>query len=163
MKDIASYESREELEQLMRNARRLGREDVFWQAFQRRCELEGCDQNDPLHRDFYRTLEAYEQILTEKNGRKTKASRTRQKLSRKTVEECLEDWALGVQETPGFKLLVNNNMIRLTGEFLVVKYSSRFSNQAVEAATQRLRKVEFHEKLRRDFEDAFNELGLKLD
>lgn len=160
MKEISRYDDPKDLDQLMKNARRLGRDDVYWQAFRRRCELEGLDQDDSLHREFYQTLQAYEQLLSEKNGRKTRANRTWQKLSRKTVEECLEDWALADQETPGFKLLVSNNLVRLTGEYLVVKYSDRFSRKAVEAATQRLQKVEFQDKLRRDLEKALKEVGL---
>ena len=63
------------LRNLMVNARRLDREDVYWLAFRRLSELEGLDLSDPLERDFYQVLNAYEQLLTEKNGRTTKASR----------------------------------------------------------------------------------------
>jgi hypothetical protein len=76
----------------MDNAQRLGRHDVYWQAFKRLCEIEGASYDDPLHRDFYRVLAAYEELLTQKHGRTTKAARTRQKLASKGVERCLEDW-----------------------------------------------------------------------
>jgi hypothetical protein len=64
------------LRQLMANARQRGREDVWREAFYRLCVLQGMDQKDPLHRDFYQALAAYEQLLTEKNGRTTRASKT---------------------------------------------------------------------------------------
>ena len=35
-----------------------------------------------LTRDFYNVLNAYEELLTQKHGRTTKAARTRQKLAR---------------------------------------------------------------------------------
>ena len=73
------------LRNLMANAKRLERDDVYWLAFKRLCSLEGMAFDDPLERDFYDVLNAYEELLTEKNGRTTKASRTRQKLKNKGV------------------------------------------------------------------------------
>jgi hypothetical protein len=93
---------------------------------------------DPLHRDFYETLAAYEQLLTEKNGRTTKASRTRQKLKNKGVFQCLEDWAISKTPTEGFELPIEHGLIELTGEYLVLKYQDRFSSAAVTAARARL-------------------------
>ena len=125
------------LRNLMSNARRLEREDVYWLAFRRLCALEGMSLDDPLERDFYDVLNAYEELLTEKNGRTTKANRTRQKLKNKGVEQCLIDWAIG-PPTDGFKLLTEKGLQELTAEHLVVKYESRFPAAAVEAAKKRL-------------------------
>ncbi|MGD0764062.1 MAG: hypothetical protein ABR929_12895 [Roseiarcus sp.] len=138
MKLISEYTDRSELRGLMFNARRLKRDDIWQEAFRRLCALEGLDQTDPLHRDFYQTLAAYEELLTEKNGRTTRASRTRQKLRNKGVTQCLEDWAVNSAPTEGFDLLIKNDMSELTGEFLVLKYPERFSAKAVAAAKARL-------------------------
>jgi hypothetical protein len=126
------------LRNLMENARRLGRDDIYWLAFRRLCSLEGMNFDDPLERDFYDVLNAYEELLTEKNGRTTKASRTRQKLKNKGVTQCLVDWAMG-PPTEGFKLLVEKGLPELTAEYLVVKYETRFPLTAVEAVKERLR------------------------
>lgn len=120
----------------MRNAERLGRPDVKDNAFRRLCVLEGVACEDPLERDFYTTLNAYEELLTEKNGRTTKASRTRQKLRRKGPRECLADWALG-HATEGFHAC-KAKMWELTGEYLVVKHHSQFEPHVVRAARERL-------------------------
>ena len=125
----------------MTNAKRLGDNDIWRRAFRRLCVLEGLDQTDPLHRDFYETLAAYEQLLTEKNGRTTKASRTRQKLRNKGVVQCLEDWAIGTVPTEGFELLVAKELVELTGEYLVLKYPGHFSTRAVNAARDRLSRL----------------------
>ena len=125
------------LRNLMSNARRLEREDVYLFAFRRLCSLEGMNFDDPLEQDFYDVLNAYEELLTEKNGRTTKANRTRQKLKNKGVEQCLIDWALG-PPTDGFKLLMEKGLQELTAENLVAKYESRFPTAAVEAAKKRL-------------------------
>lgn len=134
---IVQLADRDALRNLMENARRLNRDDVYWQAFRRLCSLEGMQYDDPLERDFYDVLNAYEELLTQKHGRTTKAARTRQKLANKRVEQCLIDWALG-PPTDGFKLLIDNGLPELTAEYLVVKYDKRFPRNAVESARKRL-------------------------
>ena len=134
---IAQLADRDELRNLMDNARRLDRDDVYWQAFRRLCSLEGMQYDDSLERDFYDVLNAYEELLTLKHGRTTKAARTRQKLATKGVEQCLIDWAPG-PPTDGFKLLVEKGFVELTAEPPVVKYESRFPPPVVEAARKRL-------------------------
>lgn len=139
VKPISEYTDRTDLRNLMANAKRLKRDDIWRDAFRQLCSLDGIDQTDPLHRDFYQTLAAYEQLLTEKNGRTTSESRTRQKLKNKGVVQCLEDWAEGSTPTEGFDLLIKNRMAELTGEYLVLKYPDRFSTKAVAAAKARLK------------------------
>ncbi len=137
-KPISEYTDPKALRNLMVNAKKLNRDDVWREAFLRLCALEGEDHSDPLHRDFYATLAAYEELLTEKNGRTTRANRTRQKLKNKGVIQCLEDWAIAPGGTDGFNLLIGFGMIELTGEYLVTKYPDRFSQEAVRAASARI-------------------------
>src|SRR5256885_4999938 len=56
--------------------------DVCSSDLRRRCDLEKEKHVDPLEREFWSTVAAYEQLLSEKNGRTTRASRTRNKLKR---------------------------------------------------------------------------------
>ena len=128
------------LRNLMDNARQLEREDIYCHAFKRLCALEGIAYDDPLFREFFHVLNAYEELLTEKHGRMTKANRTRQKLKSKGVEQCLIDWAMG-PATEGFKLLLEKGLPELTAEYLVLKYEGRFPSRAVEAARRRLEGV----------------------
>jgi len=137
-KQISSYTDPKQLETVMKNAKRQGRNDVYHEALRRRCELIGLNYDDPLDRDFHSMLAAYEQLLTEKNHRRTAASRTRQKLKNKGVVECLEDWARGRTETAGFKFLIDAGLVELTGEYLVTKYPDRFTAEAVRRAKERL-------------------------
>jgi hypothetical protein len=71
-----------------------------------------------LVRDFYETLAAYEQLLTEKNGRNTPATRTQQKLANKGVYLSLIEWTRGKIETNGFTLLVEAGLPEYTGSTL---------------------------------------------
>jgi hypothetical protein len=135
MKPISSYTNADDLRRLMANAKRLKSEDTCDKAFLRLCEVEGMNYSDPLERDFYATLTAYEELLAEKHGRKQPAARTRQKLKNKGFIACLEDWATGEKRTEGFETLVRMGHIELTGEYLVTKYPERFSARAVSKAT----------------------------
>lgn len=140
-KPISSYTDPKQLQTLMKNAQRQGRDDVYYEALRRRCELIGLDYDDPLERDFHSMLTAYEELLTEKNQRRTAASRTRQKLKNKGVVQCLEDWARGNTVTAGFETLVKAGLTELTGEYLVTKYPDRFTPEAVHRAKERLKRL----------------------
>jgi hypothetical protein len=109
MVDVSKITDPKELHTLMENAERLGRMDVYWQAFNRLCRLQGMDQKDPLNRDFYAMLAAYEELLSRKYGRTTRATRTRQKLANKGILQCLEDWALSSQLTEGLERLCHES------------------------------------------------------
>ena len=93
-KPIADYTVAADLHTLMVNAKRLGRDDVWRDAFRRLCVLEGADQTDPLHRDFYEMLAAYEHFLSERNARATRATPTRLKAKNKGVVHLLEERAM---------------------------------------------------------------------
>jgi hypothetical protein len=138
-KPVSGYTNPKDLRNLMANAKRLGHEDIWREAFRRLCVLEGLNYDDPLEQDFYAMLTAYEELLTAKNGKRQPAIRTRQKLRNKGVVQCLEDWATNASVTQGFQMLVENGLAELTGEALVMKHSNRFSERAVVSATNRLR------------------------
>jgi len=115
--------------------------DVRTAVFKRLCELAGAandDAADPMMRDFHQTLAAYEQVLTEKNGKPARASRTRQKMTSKSAHKSLVEWTKGKEETNGFRLLVEAGMPDYTGEHLVLRYASRFPEDIVALARERL-------------------------
>lgn len=125
----------------MKNAKRQGREDIYYEALRRLCEITGLNYEDPLEQDFYSMLTAYEELLTQKNNRRTAATRTRQKLTNKGVLQCLEDWARSPSETAGFTALIEAGLVELTGEYLVAKYPERFSDEVVRRANERLKRL----------------------
>ena len=137
-KAISEYADKGDLSKLMVNAKRLGHDDVYNQAFRRRCELEGVDISDPLHARFWEVLAAYEGLLEEKHGRRQPAGRTRQKVARAGVEKCLIDWALDKKESDAFQMLSDRGMLELTGEYVVTQFPERFDESVVNAARARL-------------------------
>jgi hypothetical protein len=142
VRPISEYTDVNDLRVVMTNAKRLQREDIWREAFSRLCSLQASEQEDPLYRDFYATLAAYEELLAEKNGQKRRpATYVRRKIKNKGIIQCLEDWAISSKITDGFKLLASRGLIELTGEYLVTKYPNRFSEKAVAAAHARLATV----------------------
>ncbi len=126
---------------VMERAKKRGLDDVYAAVFRRYCELVGReaeDPSDPLVRGFYETLAAYEQLLTEKNGRTTSASRTRQKIDNKGVHQSLIEWTRASKETDGFRLLVEKGLPEFTGEYLVARHAGRFPSDVVGRAVARL-------------------------
>lgn len=143
MYDVSKLKTPEECRIVMERAREKGLDDFYEKVFHRYCDLVGRrhdDPSDPLIGDFYETLAAYEQLLTEKNGFTTIASRTRQKIANKGVYQSLVEWTRGKVETTGFKLLVEKGLPEYTGEYLVVRYADRFPADVVELARDRLDK-----------------------
>ena len=141
MYDVSKLRTPDDCRTVMQRARDRDLPDVYNAAFKRFCELIGNandDPSDPLVRDFYETLAAYEQLLTEKNGRTTAASRTRQKIDNKGVHQSLVEWTRGKVETNGFKLLVEKGLPEYTGEYLVLRYANRFPEDVVVLARSRL-------------------------
>lgn len=67
-KPISSYTDPKQLQTLMKNAKRQGRDDVYFEAFRRKCELAGLNYDDPLERDFWSMLAAYEELGATKTG-----------------------------------------------------------------------------------------------
>jgi hypothetical protein len=140
--DVTKLKSVSDCRTVMERARARDLSDVYNAVFRRMCQLVGSENDDPadpLVRDFFETLAAYEQLLTEKNGRSQPAHRTRQKISNKGVHQSLIEWTRGKTETEGFKLLVEAGLPEFTGEYLVVRYAERFPEDVVNAARERLK------------------------
>jgi|SRR6185437_13563888 len=99
---------------------------------------ENDDPNDPLVREFFVTLAAYEQLLTEKNEKTTVAARTRQKIKNKGVHQSLIEWTRQKTETSGFRWLTEKGLSDHTAEYIVMKYANRFPDNVVALARARL-------------------------
>jgi hypothetical protein len=136
-KPIKEYTSDGALSTMMKNAKRLHNDDVYWQCFRRRCQLKRSGESE-LERAFNETLVAYEIWKSEKAGKTIRASRVRQKTNRVGFKKVLEDWAVSKDQQDGLKFLVENGQVDLTGEWLVHVYHDEFSPEVVAQARKRL-------------------------
>jgi hypothetical protein len=141
MYDVSKLKNVDECRRVMARALAKNELDIYQAVFRRSCELvanENDDPNDPMIREFFITLAAYEQLLTEKNGRTTAAARTRQKIKNKGVQQSLINWTCQKAETSGFRWLIEKGLPDHTAEYIVAKYSSRFPDDVVRLAKARL-------------------------
>ena len=114
--DVGMLKTVAECRTVMKRAKEHGKDHVYVAVFRRQCALvsyQNDDHADPLIRDFQETLAAYEQLLSEKNGRNQAARRTRQKIADKGVHQSLIEWTRGKLETNGLKLLGGGRAARI--------------------------------------------------
>lgn len=128
------------LRQLMKNAERLGRDEIAHACKQRIFQLSGGMSDDILDVRLQQAVAAYEETLLEKHGRRQKASYTRRKMGRVSSTQVLADWANDASETPGFKALVENGLAEFTAEYIVAEYPDRFDPATVANAVAKLAK-----------------------
>jgi hypothetical protein len=135
---ITNEWDRQKLRNLMDNAKRLGRSDVYERAFRQLCRVEGRNIDDPLESEFAVVMRALEEALTQEAGKTKRLNRTRQKLGRAGIHKTLSDLALKPTPSLGFKKLVEFGMADMSAESLILKYRDQFEPSVVEAATKRL-------------------------
>ena len=146
MFDITKIKTAQECRNLMANAGKQNRPDVYKLAFRRLVQLEAKNQftdevnNDTLALQTWAAIGAVEELLREKHGKAVKANYTRRKLKEVGVVACLTDWALKKDETEGFKMLVAAGLGDQTGEYVVVSNATRFPDVVVQAARKKLTK-----------------------
>jgi hypothetical protein len=141
MYNVLALKTLKDCRTVMSRAKARGEDEIYRAVFKRACEIAGREAEDPLDpivAAFHETLAAYEQILSEKNGRNQPAGRTRQKIENKGVRQSLIEWTRQKQPSSGFTLLVERGMPEFTGEFIVARFPSRFPEDVVALARERL-------------------------
>jgi hypothetical protein len=132
---IASCTGPEQLRVLMHRARDRGETEVAKAAFKKLVSI--------VQYDFWKAINATEQMLSDSRGKTTRLARTRQKVGRVGIIQVLIDWALVPvgQETEGFRMLIDWQMPELTGEAIVLHHPNSFDQHILDAARKRLENV----------------------
>jgi len=89
-------------------------------------------------REALQAIFAYEEVLTERNGRKTHAARTWQMVKRYGIIGAVERAVNRKEETLGFTALVEMGMQDFAFGAIVIRYPDLFSQEAVTRSKQRL-------------------------
>lgn len=135
---IASCDDPRKLRIWIENARKEKREDIAAAAFRRLVAVLPKEKPGSVEHDFWRTIHAFEHVLSEERGKTTRLARTRQKVARVGEIETLKDWATSAKSTDGFAMLLERKMPELTGEAIVLRHPDRFEAPVIEAARRRL-------------------------
>jgi hypothetical protein len=128
----------DKLRQIMVNAYRIGDTEYAERAKRRVWELNKLGDS-ALDRGFGEIIATYEALLSERNDRTTRATRTWQKVRNKGVKQAIIEWVTSKQERQGFIDLVEAGQGASTIEALVVTMPHEFDDYVVVAAYKRLR------------------------
>jgi len=117
--------------------------DLINQARQRAIELRALSHGEKniVETELLKALYAYEEILTEKNKRRTRASRTWQMVKRYGIIGAAERAVNRSIEAQGYKFLVEKGLQNLTFEAVIVRYPEAFSKEIVTLAKERLKEL----------------------
>ena len=122
------------------NATRLGRPDLADEARKRaveiRAESHGADSEAEY--ECLQAIYAYEEVLSNKNGRRTSAARTWQMIKRHGILEAAERAVNRAQETAGYKALIEMGLQEFAFEAVILRHPEMFSTEAVSISKQRL-------------------------
>jgi hypothetical protein len=92
--------------------------------------------------ELLKVLYAYEEVLTTRNKRRTRASRTWQMVKKYGIIRAAERAVNRKADPMGYTVLIEKGMQDLTFEAVILKYPESFSHQAVQTAKIRLEELE---------------------
>ena len=92
--------------------------------------------------ELLKALYAYEEVLSEKNKRRTRATRTWQMIDRHGIIGAAERAVNRKIEATGYKVLVAMGLHDLTFEAVIVRHHDKFSQEVVARAKERLGELE---------------------
>jgi hypothetical protein len=138
LRQIAVMTDETRLRTTMANAERAGSQVVQDAALRRLAEILPQAEAGTVEHDFWKTIHAFEEILTRERKKTTRLSRTRQKIGRVGVLRTVSDLALAKEPSAGFAMLMARNMPELLAEAVVLRHPERFDEVVIAAARVRL-------------------------
>ena len=137
---IRTLRTPKECEILAKNALERGREDIAIQAKRRAIELKAdeFDAESDAEKEAFQAVVAYEEVLSRKNGKRTRATHTRQMINRHGVIEAVERVVNRPDDAAGYTVLVEMGFEEFAFETVVVNHPDLFSAKALDQAKSRL-------------------------
>lgn len=137
---VKKIDTPEKCEIFAKNCFKRGREDLALQANERvvhlRAEAHGADSQ--AEREALEAVYAYEEVLSSKNGKKTRGGRTWQMISRYGIIGAVERAVNRPTETQGYTSLLEMGLEDYAFENVILRYPDLFSEQAVSISAERL-------------------------
>jgi len=130
------------LRQIIVNARERGGFALADAAFRKLIDLAPEEEPGTIEHDFWRSMLAFEQVLSEESGKATRLSYARQKARKIGAVSMLADWTAAKKPSPGFERLLERGMADLSGEAVVLRHPDHFEPEVVAAARARLEAAE---------------------
>lgn len=137
---VKNLKSSEDCKRFAKNAIRLGRPDLALEAERRAIELKSEVHNakTSAEKEALQAIYAYEYLLTLKNGKKSRATRTWQMLKRHGIIESVNRVVARRGDSMGYKTLKEKGMGDLAFEMVVLRYPDVFSEEAIHRSKERI-------------------------
>lgn len=123
-----------------KNAKDKGRDDLALQAKERAIQLkaEAYGAETQAEREAIEAVYAYEEVLTLKNNKKTRASRTWPMIKRHGILNAVERAVNREAETQGYNYLLEMGLQDYAFEAVVLRYPELFSANTVSISKKRI-------------------------
>jgi hypothetical protein len=140
---IAKLKTPEDCERFARNARERSRPDLADEARKRAVELraEAHGSTTDAERECLEAVYAYEEVLTAKRGRRTRASRTWQMINSHGILGAVERAVNRKTETTGYTALLEMGLQEYAFEAVVLRYPDLFSPETVQHSKSRMEEL----------------------
>lgn len=122
------------------NAAKRGRPDLAQEAKVRAVELraEEYGAKSQAENEAIQAVYAYEEVLSKKNGKRTRASRTWQMIKRRGIIESVERAVNRKAETQGYTALAEMGLKEFAFEAVILRHPELFSDEAIAISEQRM-------------------------
>jgi hypothetical protein len=139
-KRVEGLKSTEECANFVKNALRLGHPKIAQEARQRAVQIraEAYGEVTPPEREALEAVYAYEAVISARNGKKTRASRTWDLVKRHGILGAVERAVAREEETAGYPALVEMGLDHYAFEAVVMRHPDLFSKESVERSSQRI-------------------------
>lgn len=137
---IEKLKTPEDCETFAQNASERGRPDLALAARKRAVSLRAAQygaQSD-IERECIEAVYAYEEVLSQKNGKKTRASRTWPMIKKHGIITAVERAVNREVETQGYTALVEMGLEDYAFEAVILRHPKAFSAEVVERSRLRV-------------------------
>lgn len=137
---VKKLKTPEECEIFARNAEERGHPELAAQAREKATELraEKYGAKSQAEKEALQAIYAYEEVLSKKNGKRTRASRTWPMVERHGIIEAVERAVNRSHETQGYSSLVEMGLQEFAFEAVILRHRHLFSDAAVRISEERM-------------------------
>jgi len=123
-----------------KNAKEKGRDDLALQAKERAIQLkaESYGADTQAEREAIEAVYAYEEVLTLKNNKKTRASRTWPMIKKHGILNAVERAVNREAETQGYNYLLEMGLQNYAFEAVILRHPELFSDESVTISKRRI-------------------------
>ena len=138
---IQRLDTLKKCENFAKNATERGRPDLAKEARQRAVQIRAEEHGaqSAAEKEALQAVYAYEDLLTNKNGRNTRASRTWQMIKRHGIIEAVERAVKRDSVTQGYTMLVEMGLEQHAFEAVILRHPDVFSDEAILISRLRLK------------------------